>query len=218
MNSDSSPAATPRPFSFPMPQFDPSRAQLPSAFVGIPEDFLLQIGHVIGAWSQFDMAFNRLLGCLLAKLGETPKAWETESFKKRSAHLVRTCNRCLPHSPHIQNCLQKIVEDAKQLQIDRNLIAHGHILIKMQTFGVVNNEIQGKLSLHCTGQHAGAPITREYDLVELESVRYDFASLCGRIAAILNVENLHHLQFSPADVDALKLVLSDAQHSSTGEA
>jgi hypothetical protein len=214
MKNEEQSSTPPQPFSFAMPPFDPSRARLPSSFVGIPEEFLLLIGHVIGAWSKFDMSFNRLLEKLLIAADDVSDRWEMESFKRRSKQLRQACQPRFKDHHAILESVDKLVADAKSLQTDRNLIAHGHILIKMQTLGVVDNQIQGKLSLYCIGQEGGTRLEREYSLQELERVRYEFAYLCGRMSALVTGENLHHLQFSSADMDALRSFLTEHDDSS----
>lgn len=207
MNSDEV-GGLPHPFSYAMPPFDPARARRPSCFVGIPEDFLLLIGHVIGAWSQFDISFNRLLGKIMDAHNERPKHWEMESFKKRSSLFLRICRQHFASHPALLTLVEGLVVDAMRLQTDRNLIAHGHILIKIQTFGVEDNQIQGSLFLHCAGQQTGKKLVREYSLDELTCVRYDFAYLCGRMDALSNGKNLHLLHLLTSDIQALQLVLS----------
>jgi hypothetical protein len=198
---------TPHPFSFEMPPFDPQRAKRPSAFVGIPEAFLVLIGHVIGAWSQFDMAFNWFLKALLVADGSASERWERKSFKKRSILLWQACQVRFASHSSILRCVDELISDAKRLQTDRNLIAHGHILIKMQTFDVVDNQIQGALSLYCVGIKEGKTIEREYSLEELEQVRYEFAYLCGRMNALCKGEHLQQLQIALSDMHALQSLL-----------
>jgi hypothetical protein len=203
------------PFSFEMPPFDPQLAKLPSAFVGIPESFLVLIGHVIGAWSRFDMAFNRFLGGLQVANGAIPEGWHLESFKKRSTKFKQLCAARFGSHSSILQCVGQLISDAKLLQTDRNVIAHGHILIKIQTHGAVDNQIQGTLSLHCVGVEARKTIERDYSLPDLERIRYDFAYVCGRMDALCNGEHLHRLQLSSLDTHALQEFLKCHPYPST---
>ena len=199
----------PAPFRFKMASFDASRVKRPSSFVGIPEEFLILIGHVVGAWSQFDISFNNFLSKLLNASAYENKKWEFKSFKDRSSLLIKTCNTLFEEHQTIINAVKQIVADAKELQLDRNLISHGHILIKVETFEVEENKIPGMLSLHCVGQKSGKRIKREYSYEKLENVRYELAYLCGRMNAFVNGENLNKLEIAQSDIDALRVLLAE---------
>lgn len=198
----------PLPFTFDIPAYDKKLAKRPSSFVGIPEEFLVLIGHVVGAWSKFDSSFNDLLGKFLVASSIQKKKWHLKSFKDRSSLFKRTCNVLFVGNETILNAVEQIISDAKDLQTDRNLISHGHITLKVQTFEAVDNKIPGKVSLHCTGHKAGKVIEREYAYEELEKVRYELAFLCGRMNALLGGENLNKLQITQPDIDALQAILA----------
>lgn len=106
-----------------MPPFDPNRAKRPSAFVGIPEIFLILIGHVVGAWSQFDLAFNRLLKAFLIADGTASDRWEMNSFKTRSTRLRQACKVRFSSHSSLLRCICDLISDASRLQTDRNRIA-----------------------------------------------------------------------------------------------
>ena len=200
-------STTPAPFKFKIASFDSTRIRRPSSFVGIPEAFLILIGHVVGVWSQFDISFNNFLSKLLNASAIENKKWEFKSFKDRSSLFIKACNALFEEHQTILNAVKKIITDAKELQIDRNLISHGHILIKVETFEVEDNKIPGVLSLHCIGQKSGKRIEREYSYEKLESIRYELAHLCGRMGAILKGENLDKLEIVQPDIDALRVIL-----------
>lgn len=183
-----------------MTSFDQNRALRPSSFVGIPEEFLLLIGHIVGAWSQFDISFNRLLGILIDKAEVQKDRWRFLSFDKRCKLLRKASHSIFETYPNITIQIESIISDAKSLQLDRNLICHGHINLKVQTFEVTDNQIPGKVSLRCIGQKAGNTVERTYDEAELEDIRYKFAYLCGRMNSMVKGKNLQKLSLTEMDL------------------
>lgn len=203
MNSVQSLSSKLLPFSFDMPAFDPSHAKRPSAFVGIPENFLLLIGHVVAGWSQFDISFNKLLKNFLIATSQEAEPFAVKSFPERSKQLQKLCKQYFSDNKSLLVAVTQIITDAKRLQEDRNLITHGRILIKMQTHGtVVDDQLQGTLALRCEGVIKGKIVQREYILSGLEELRYELAHLCGRINALLEAENLDHFQLVDGDKKA----------------
>ncbi len=202
MNNDEE-RAKPEPFSFGMTLLDTNRAKRPSAILAMPEEFLVSIGYIVGAWSQFERNLDNLLRHFVAVTGDDPSILDKD-FRKRSARLRRGFREQFEENQVIYSVVEDIVSGSRRLYEDRNSIVHGRIRIKVVTGEVQDNKIPGKLFLSCEGTVSGQSELRAYSIEQLESMRYDFAHLSGCAKALLTGEGLGHLSFTQKDEEVLK--------------
>lgn len=177
----------PEPLRFQMPPFDPSRASRPSAFVGIPETFLVLIGHAVASWSMFERDFDRLVFALLSQNATSDEGdWQLRSFRKRAGLLLQEFDKFMPHknSPS-RRFVAGLCNDGLRLFLTRNVLVHGKIFVKVETHEVVNGKLEGLLALHCIGVFRGRLVVRDFTEADLQNLRYELAHLCGRVNAFV---------------------------------
>lgn len=188
------------------PRINMDKALFPLKLPTAPEPMCLLVGQISVAWSDLEEAWGRLLDALIAHCSfKNAKPWE---FQKRKALALELWEQAFASRPQVVKYFQMIVGSISGLQLERNLLAHGHLTFRanMQIHGEGQASVHGTLT--ATGRYKdGLRATRFYTVDELEGIFYVLCHVTQRIENALSDEDKRGTNFPAQDIAAMGEVL-----------
>jgi hypothetical protein len=188
------------------PRINMDTALFPLKLPNAPESVCLLVGQISVAWSDLEEAWGRLLDALIAHCSfEGSKPWE---FQKRKVLALDLWEQAFAFRPQVVTYFKIIVGSISAIQLERNLLAHGHLSFRvhMQIHGEGQASVQGELT--ATGRYKdGLRATRFYTVNELSGVFGVLCHITQRIEDALSDEGRRRTNLAVEDVEAMKTVL-----------
>lgn len=187
------------------PRFNLDKLISPSKLPVTPEPMCLLVGQITVAWSDLEEAWGRLLNALVAHCQfKKAKPWD---FQNRKLLALELWEQAFAARPHIVKYFQMVVGGISGIQMERNLLAHGHLTFKARWH--IHGEGQASVhgTLTATGRYKeGLRATRLYTIDELEGIFYMLCHMTHRIESTLSDAERRGTNFPREDVEAMGAV------------
>ena len=164
------------------PEVKVGEVKLPFAFAPLPEEFYFPIAQIAMLWGSFENGLRDLLLAVLSANGSADLRVLHHSFESKADRLKEEMAICFCGYPRVTIYIDKIIEDAKELQTKRNLLLHGALALQARiTTKGDNTPPVVHLTVEAKGRRRRQEIVETFDLKSLTSLANDLAHLTGRI-------------------------------------
>src|SRR5258708_4667818 len=165
------------PEGIPLTIIDTWKLKLPSVYIALPSEFLNHVGGIVIAWGMFEKSFEDLLAAMIAESGNVYKGWQFFSFEQKRGIFELEAKLCFSQCPVILASLFALMEDTKPLQIKRNVLVHGTIVLKIEAAIPL---------LMATGRHKGQEVTETFTKDSIDDLYYEILHAAGRMHQFVN--------------------------------
>jgi hypothetical protein len=149
---------------------DTWKIKLPSVYIALPPEFINHVGGIVIAWGMFEKAFEDFLAAMIAETGNAYKGWQFFSLEQKRGIFEVESKLCFSKCPVILTGLTALMEDTKPLQIKRNVLVHGSIILKIA---------DGNPSLIATGSHKKQEVIEEFTKDSIDDLYYEIIHAAG---------------------------------------
>jgi hypothetical protein len=156
---------------------DAWKLKLPSVYIALPAEFLNHVGGIVIAWGMFEKSFEDLLAAMIAESGNAYKGWQFFSFEQKRGIFELETKLCFSKCPVILASVSALMEDTKPLQIKRNVLVHGAIVLKIEA---------AIPSLVATGRHKGQEVIESFTKDSIDDLYYEILHAAGRMHQFVN--------------------------------
>lgn len=148
-----------------------------------PDQYHSIFGGLMLSWAMLDKEFNILLAWLSTQFPnqEDIKTVAGDNFKRKLELLKSLLKTRFDGEPNILQYLNTLASEIKEAQGKRNILVHGRLFLRVSK--AENGDITHALTT--TGRYKGSKQTIEFDLNDLEDLRYGICSIAGSVKAAL---------------------------------
>lgn len=158
-----------------------AKMRIPMAYPVLPPEFIPFLAQIAIIWGMFENGFEEILATMFRVNGQEAKAWQFFSFEQKQKLFKKEMRRIFwPYNPMIYLHLKAILDDALRLQIRRNLLLHGKIIIEVAGTDTVSDD-RLRVSLIATGRRKKQILIEKFNIDSIESLFCDLAHITGRI-------------------------------------
>ncbi|MGT2481835.1 hypothetical protein ACU4GR_30080 [Methylobacterium oryzae CBMB20] len=156
-------------WSFTSPEINISKSKSPSSFLA-SESFALSIGKILMHWSSYDDSFSGFFLCLVKYTNDPVKRPDRLKYHDKDVETRRIINQYATSNPILYQQIIRMLDIAIDLQLRRNVIAHGRLTWTGKHDGTVMHP-----SMVAKGELKGQPVEHEYTEDELDTLTYEYA-------------------------------------------
>ncbi len=156
-----------------------SKLRRPSSFVVLPAEIVSYIGQITLIWGMFDNDFQEFLFAMMALTHSKDDAWTRFPFDRKDDLFRKKLSEIFRIRPAIHLLLLHILDEALALQIKRDLLVHGRIIVKTERS---DENGESKVTLIATGRKKRRIVEEYFTEDDIESLYYDLAHLSGKMA------------------------------------
>jgi hypothetical protein len=179
---------------------DTWKVKLPSVYIALPQEFINHVGGVVIAWGLFEKAFEDFLTAMIAETGNTYGGWQFFSLEQKRGIFEREMKQCFSACTDILFRLSTLMADTKPLQVKRNALVHGQIVLKIDSMVP---------SLIVTSRKKGQETAETFTKDGIDDLYYQIIHAAGRMNLFLFPEDVQFLPpLSLSDRSRLLTVLS----------
>jgi hypothetical protein len=144
----------------------------------LPQSMFVHIGQIAVVWGEFENRVADYLVTVIKANGTEQKGQQFYSFEQKANWAKDETQKCFSCRPRIALRVISILDLALALQVKRNFILHGNIVLKID---VVEKEGKqaARASLVTTKRHKKQVVTNTYTDEEIEMLSYDIGELAG---------------------------------------
>lgn len=187
--------------------FNLQKLRLPFYRTPLPDQTLRDIGQIAITWGAFENRLADLIVTLLSATGTTQKGQQFHSFEQKKNLAIDQAQLYFKYRPRIALRFIEIMRFASALQIKRNLLVHGNIMIKVP-----------ELNVMAVGRHKKQVITVEFTSGQVEDLSYDIGHLAGMMNDFMENDGMWSVRLSWQDRCFLQAFLSNSPPSHATEA
>jgi hypothetical protein len=180
-------------------RLDP-KGRKPSVAPGLPDGFTFLLGQIGALWSMYQAPFEILLQAILDETSDPDHAkWRVFSYEQKEEAFRRAATKVLASHIALLTYLERILDDARDLQLDRNLLLHGTLQIRVDT--KEDARVPPDVTIVATGRRKKREITREFSQADMEEMYFGLCHAAGRINSMLHPTDVSLQQFALQDID-----------------
>jgi hypothetical protein len=152
----------------------------PTTFLMLPNEFMLLISQIALLWGGFENDFGSVLAVMLRANGLDDAIARGISFENKADLLRKECKKLFESQPAILNHIQQIIDSAKTIQIKRNLLLHGSLVIQITTKEDMTQPPD--VTIFARGRRKKQNIIEKFTQADIENLAADLGHLAARMA------------------------------------